>query len=62
MSLRLALAALTLALVATGCPDREKVTDQIGGAPGRTMERARDAAKRAQDQASEREKQQLDEE
>lgn len=53
------LAALLLLPLASGCPAREKAVDEIGGAPGRMMQKAKDAAERAQEQAAEREKRQL---
>lgn len=47
---------------ASGCPAREKAVEEIGGAPGRMMERAKKAAERAQEQAAERQQRQLDDE
>lgn len=58
-SIALPLLAALLLSFASGCPAREKVVDEIGGAPGRMMEKARKAAERAQDQAAEREERQL---
>lgn len=54
--------ALGTLVFASGCPEREKVIDDIGGAPGRTMEKMRDSVQRAQDDAAERERQQLGDE
>ncbi|HWV39630.1 MAG TPA: hypothetical protein VN033_14270 [Vulgatibacter sp.] len=61
-SLALPLLAVLLLSLASGCPEREKVVDEVGGAPGRIMDQVKKAAERAQDQAAEREQRQLGEE
>jgi len=61
-SIALPLLATLLLSFASGCPAREKAIDEIGGAPGRMMERAKKAAERAQEQAAEREERQLGDE
>lgn len=61
-SIALPLLAALLLPFASGCPAREKAIDEIGGAPGRMMDRAKQAAERAQKQAAEREQRQLDDE
>lgn len=58
-SIALPLFATLLLSFASGCPAREKAIDEIGGAPGRMMEKMKNAAERAQDQAAEREERQL---
>ncbi|AKU93240.1 hypothetical protein [Vulgatibacter incomptus] len=47
------LAALA-SFVLSGCPDRNETTEKIGGAPGRMMQKAKEAAERAGDKAVER--------
>ncbi|HEY0840291.1 MAG TPA: hypothetical protein VGD74_08895 [Vulgatibacter sp.] len=61
-SIALPLLAAMLLPFTSGCPAREKVVEEIGGAPGRMMDGAKQAAERAQKQAAEREQQQLDDE
>jgi len=45
---------LVLAVLLAGCPDREKTVEEIGGEPGRILEKMRDATERAHEEARER--------
>ena len=45
---------LPVAALLVACPDREEVTEEIGGQPGRIMEKMKGAAERAGEQAQER--------
>ncbi len=54
--------AVALCFQGSGCPARSETADDIGGASGRTLERARDAAKRTQEQGLDRLERQLGDE
>jgi hypothetical protein len=51
----LALSAFAMLVPAlSACPDREEIIDRVGGAPGRVIEKVRDATERAAEDAEDR--------
>ncbi|WP_373047466.1 hypothetical protein [Vulgatibacter sp.] len=48
------LVLLPLAALLAGCPERQEVVDEVGGQPGRIMEKMKGATERAMEQEQER--------